>query len=159
MRIASIVAAAALVAASLVGSAGCTTSGDVTGAQSIDGSWTCTQADSLTYSAPPGSDPVTSSDSASLAITEQTNDSFTAVSSTDAGTSCPLSYTGSGSTATLVKGQSCVSGALTFSYSEGSLNLSGDTLNASLAFAFTGLVNGVSVAGSGTTTFACTSGT
>ena len=78
--------------------------------------------------------------------------------STEAGASCPLHYTASGSNATLIAGQSCVSGALTFAYTEGTLAVSGSAMNATLQFTFTGSVNDVTVAGTGTTTFACKNG-
>ena len=50
------------------------------------------------------------------------------------------------------------SGALTFAYTEGTLAVSGSAMNATLQFTFTGSVNDVTVAGTGTTTFACKNG-
>ena len=155
MRIASCFAVAALAFTSV---AGCTSSGNAAAQSPFDGDWSCTQTDALTYSSPPGSAPESSTNPASLVVTEEVNGAFTATSSTEAGASCPLHYTASGSNATLIASQSCVSGALTFAYTEGTLAVSGSSMNATLQFTFTGSVNDVTVAGTGTTTFTCKNG-
>jgi hypothetical protein len=156
MRSVFIVTASTFAIASV---AGCTSSGNAAPASPFDGVWSCTQTDSLAYTAPPDSEPETNTNQGTLVVNEEEDGSFTALSSTEAGTSCPLTYLTSGSNGTLAPGQTCLSGALTFTYGKGTIAVTGDSMNATLAFTFSGAVGkggDIPVAGTGTTTFACT---
>jgi hypothetical protein len=159
MRIASILATASL-AFVVTSVAACSSSGNAGTSSPFDGTWSCAETDVLTYTTPPGSAAQTLTGKASLLVTEATNGDITLTPTTDAGTTCALNSTASGSTATLVANQTCKSGALSFDYTQGTTTVSGSSLTSQLSFTFTGSVSddggAVSVGGTGITSYTCT---
>ncbi len=162
MRIVSIIATTTFAFSfALTALAGCSSSGNTGSSSPFDGQWSCTETDTLDYTSPSGSAPQTLTGTAGLLLTEGTNGDITATSSTDAGATCPLKYTTSGSTATLIANQTCVAGGLSFAYTQGTTTVNGNAMTTSLGFSFKGSVSGgdagaVSVVGTGTTQYTCT---
>ena len=159
MRIVSIFAATAF-AFVLSSLAACSSSGNAGSSSPFDGDWTCAETDVLTYTTPPGSAPQTLTGKATLLLTETTNGNITATPTTDAGTTCSLTYTTSGSTATLAANQGCTAGGLSFAYTQGTTTVNGASMTSSLEFSFTGSVTAdggaIPVGGTGTTQYSCT---
>jgi hypothetical protein len=151
----------------LLTGSGCSSSGTLpTSSSPFQGTWACTVLDTLTFTTPANAQPETNHTSPVLTITVDASGSLSVKGLVDAGATCPLTFSASGSTATLAAGQTCSSGTIALTYGQGSATVSGGSLTASIAYSFTGTVvapldGGTSgdeaVAGTGTSSYTCTS--
>jgi hypothetical protein len=124
------------------------------------GKWSCVDDRSLTFAMPSGSASAHAA-SQSIVLIAADGAKLTAVAQTEAGARCSLSFTESGSQATLASDQSCAGeDGLTLTYTSGTATL-GSTLQSNLAFDFTGTMATsagsapVAVQGSGVTQSVC----
>jgi hypothetical protein len=136
--------------------AACGTS--TTGGGSTDpfvGKWACSDGVSITITSPPGYPAQNSTEMSTLNIISSSG-VLTASAESDSGTNCNLSFTSSGSTATLKDGQSCTSSeGLTLTYKSGSATVSGSSMNSTLSFDANGNIMMVPVMATGTQTSTC----
>ena len=131
----------------------------------FDGEWACAVVNDLTFTTPPNSAPESNVTSPVLTIVADTSGNLTVKGLVEAGATCPLDFTSSGTTASLTAGQSCSSGTISLTYGKGSATVSGSSLTATIAYSFAGTViapldggttSSESVAGTGTSTYTCT---
>jgi hypothetical protein len=120
--------------------------------------WSCTQTDHWTYTAPAGQASNDTTESSTRTVVRNADGSYTIP------LGCPVLFTLSGNVATLESGQSCPVSfggtSITESYTSATATLAGDTVTANIAYTFSGTetVDGsvVATAGSATTTASCT---
>ncbi len=146
-----------LAAAALVS---CSNGGFSAGSGPFVGSWTCTGTDALTPSKPAGAQPVSNPTSSTRTVVDNGDGTITSTSMNDAGATCVLKSTVSGSMTTLESGQTCVSKGITLSFTSGMGSVSGTTLTVSASFTYSGSATtdggtAVQVAGTGTTSSTC----
>jgi hypothetical protein len=124
------------------------------------GRWTCAEQDRLTITSQPSLPPQVRDEMKTMTVTSA-NGQITALTRNEGGTSgCPVVFTASGATATLVEGQSCPTPiGVTGTYKNGTATVSGNTLTASVSYEGAGTVaiDGapVMVMGTGTTDYTC----
>jgi hypothetical protein len=150
-----------------IAGSGCSSNGTLGASSSpFAGTWDCTVLDTLTFTTPANAQPETNHTSPVLTITADASGNLSAKGLVDAGATCPLTFTSSGSTATLAAGQACTSGTISLTYGQGTATASGSSLTASIAYTFTGTVvapldgggsGNETVAGTGTSAYSCTS--
>jgi hypothetical protein len=146
---------------SLASVTGCSSGSTTTSTGPFDGQWACTVTDVLTFTTPPGSTAETNTTSPTLTIVADLVGDLTVTGLTDAGSTCPLNFTSSGSTATLEAGQTCTAG-LSLGYTKGTASVSGSALTASVSYTFSGAATPVeggtaeAVAGTGVSSYVCT---
>lgn len=148
------------------GLAACSNGSSGGGSNPFVGNWACTGTQNLTYTQPAGKQPVTVNESHTLAIVDNGDGTITSTSSNDAGTSCTLKSTVSGSTATLQPNQTCTNAnGVVATYTSGTATVSGSTLTHSNQWTFSGTITvtpdggqpqQVQVAGTGTGQNSCT---
>jgi hypothetical protein len=152
-----------LAVASLALLAGCSSNGSSSSGSSSDpfvGTYSCSNSYTLTYTTPAGAKPTTGTSSFTNVVVDDGDGTYTSTSTGDAGTSCTLKHSYSGSSSTLVNGQTCTFGGLVYTYTAGTASISGKTVTTSNQWSFTGTVDTagqtVQVAGSGTSMGTCT---
>jgi hypothetical protein len=151
------------VSLSLAALAGCSNSTAPT-ASPFAGTWSCTKTDALTFTIPANSLPQSNTTSTTIDIFASATGALTSSTLGDGGTTCPITFSSSGSTATLSANQTCTSSGLSLAYSSGTATVSGSALDASLSYSFTGTLSvpgdggtttSEAIAGTGTSTYAC----
>jgi len=123
------------------------------------GRWSCSEERSITFTSPPGQAPSTKRETSTLSITAASG-VLTASKESEGGSTCKVSFTSDGSTATLSDGQTCTTAdGITLTYKSGSATVSGSSMNSTLSFDASGNINvgGMMVAAmaTGTQTATC----
>jgi hypothetical protein len=96
---------------------------------------------SLSFTSPPGIEDRKQTEMSTLSIAAA-GGVLTASKNTDAGTSCKVSFTSNGSTATLSEGQTCTTAqGVSLTYRSGSATVSGSSMESSFSFDASGTFN------------------
>ena len=130
------------------------------GSDPFVGSFACTNTFTWTYTTPANWPQYSGTSSYSNSVTDTGNGTYSDTITTDAGASCTLKHTYTGDTSTLVSGQTCTFGAITYAYTSGTATTSGITTSGNDAYNFTGTVTpdggtATMVAGTGTGSSNC----
>jgi hypothetical protein len=98
------------------------------------GRWACSDERTLNFTSPPGAGTLVTTEKSTLTITAA-DKVLTAGKETEGGSSCKVSFTSDGSTATLAEGQMCTSGdGVSITYKTGSATVSGSSLSSTFEF-------------------------
>ena len=140
-----------------------TTSGNPTGggttADPFVGRWACSEQMTITVTSPPGSSPITDAEMTTISVAGS-GGALTASKETDSGSSCSVSFTSNGSSASLVDGQTCTTKkGIVLTYKSGSATVNGNSLSSTYDFDASGMIDVggmmVAAAGTGTQTSTC----
>ena len=105
------------------------------------GTWACANQRTVNFTMPPGVGTRMESTMSTLKIVTEGN-GIAASDESDGAPTCKVAFTSSGTTATLVEGQSCMrSESLTLTYKSGSASVSGSAMNSTLEFDASGTLS------------------
>jgi hypothetical protein len=132
----------------VIACAACTsdsTSGNATGGGSTSdpflGRWACSEEMSLTFTSPPGASPLSETEMTTITISGASG-ALTATKVVDSGTGCKVSFTSSGTSASLTEGQTCTTDdGVSIVYKSGSATVDGNKLTSTFDFEASGMFN------------------
>jgi hypothetical protein len=130
----------------VIACAACTgdsTSGNGTGSTTDPflGRWACSEEMSLTFTSPPGASPFSETEMTTITISGSSG-ALTASKVVDSGTSCKVSFTSTGTSASLTEGQTCTTDdGVSIVYKSGSATVDGNKMTSTFDFEASGMFN------------------